>query len=530
MNTEEIKILLNRTFKNLNNPLTMGFLNEVVKCKYGYSGYPLSRAIQQYRPIVLKDNNLVVEIKSILNEEGTGRYHQVGFDKLQPSTLNDDIFQLEFKAYPSEFSSMNFSVKDGIVRHIVSSFHFIVNPDFTITSGQETLIAGLEFDIVNKTFTMLGNAVGTQDPVEYSRTFGSLPWAKGEYKMNPSQWELDVNQAILADAKFAKAAEECTLLTLLNEVPYQTIIRLYQYITVNSVKHVLHHSYLNRSLMNEISRNFMGHYNDLNDPRTMFAEADDAYGVLGINGPLAEYSEGCHQIISLDSTRVVSKMIDTIRRLTNVKTADDICKIAIILGCETIHNRESDFAKLLFVLERGYTLEELYSYLALIDKKQAVIPSNGLTILHRILNISEALTGCKKKMFPKYLKGTHDVFERNFRNEMDKRSADRKDFDDILANVVKKRSHLCVVEKDYEIYSAKSSDSGGNIYGLLTASSCGEDVVIYKKKRGKNEVLITIEGNNVTRISEKLNEVHEQNVRDWAAKHNLWVTQRNLYR
>ena len=81
-----------------------------------------------------------------------------------------------------------------------------------------------------------------------------------------------------------------------------------------------------------------------------------------------------------------------------------------------------------------------------------------------------------------------------------------------------RRKELVEDHKDYEIILVSRDELTSEIYGYILEK---DDVLHFRKKRGKLYISIRIRGNMIISISERLSEAHQNNLRAWAKRKGL---------
>lgn len=532
MTIEEIKIALTKTFKNRQDPVVMAFLEQSIENNTSYHGL-ISNKLEKYLPMYLQDHNLGFTVNGQYDENTKTRYNEILFDHNVPTKNHNGLPYPQgwFRVlranmeYPSLENTFRVTIESGQVRFGVYSDVFVFEKDFSLSLKKGPLVNGIEFDIVNKTHRMLGtSSVSGVTPQKFANDALCL-FSKG-YVLDTAAWEATVDATSSADSRFAQAAKECELAKLVQKNIWVTITLLSKYVEMNDFKYFLQDDAMRKLMEAHVNVRIGSSQDPFESLNTVFRKGANFYEVLGLKSEMAEFIDSRGRDFKLQNMVHLSKALESLSAHIKIETSQDIYKILKIVGVNDFYNQDIEFGRLVYLLNRGYTVDELYSFLNRAYIKEAVEMKEGFGLLYHIVVLNELVDGEKKKMFPKYLKVAFDVIQRQA-TWLHQEWVDGEN--DLLENNFKKKvAHLLHDGDGFEVIAPEKGQVGMKFY--LSSSMDGIDRLIFKKKRGSKGIDLVLWGDMLVHIHEKVSEKYEKAIRSWAKEKGLVVTNMGLFR
>lgn len=521
---EELKALLTKEFKDRENPAALGFLEHIAMNKYTLSEHRANRKRRHvFSPISILEYKLMMTVAVEYDEKEGTNYHEIVFEDAEKIGKGYGVLVIEpNKSFPRPQKRTVMGVKNGrvYIHELAVCYHF--DFDYHITRTEDTILSGIEFDLVNRNYRLLGiNANNCRTLVDMLKQIGGM-FAPTDSVLET--WTKDVLDNATKDSAFAAVAQECNLVALHQHGVTKIALALMQYIQFNDLKHVLNSEYYGKLYCDYLTPHVWDVNDILNHPEQQFQHGQSAAEVMGINPTREAYFRETLKCQSYVIVAQADALLETVHQVMPIHRNEDIEKIVQLIEDAYIRNAEAQLGSLIHLGKLGYTLDELHAYLAKVEKKQAIPIEMGFDALCRIVTRRELLTGEKKKFFPKYLRVVDDVFARDMNAKLDafRVSPDAQLFE----RVKNKRSELWMDEKTFEILPPPNDDTASR-----TVSVCAEgtDTLLYKKKRGTRYTTILLTGNTVIKLSENIGEQHMEHLYAWAKKNNLIIGSRKLY-
>lgn len=534
---ETQKSLLLRYWGDINNEVVENYLKNVVRMDYNETqarGYVDGTVV--YYPIYLKQFNSVIKITDIQPEDGSAPYREIILEILKEgekprlrivysTTANTSIFMLKM------LSSSSFSFYK-------TSKTIYLSDEGMVDVRYGEPVAGITVDFVAETHSAFGYYDSSYDFIK------GLKYSD-EQSMEEIDWKEFIKESIENNEAFARFAEKFKLIERAEEdlaTNLRSIVLGFEH--PKTLPFILDDRFF-KFIKDEgddwdgyFETSQVDYYNHLyNDS---IKEGDTIWQMLGIKEELVPFFE--HRLNVPDYKKfynnygMIRNFIMLSQVLTHVEYWNELRGPADIEDAISILEESghplfvnATTGKFLYLLRRGYKIHELLEYLQEIDSQQALAVKEGLDKLYKTVFYQEILSGEFHKRKPQYLIIEHMVSQRAFNNMLDATRdgvfADSKDeilcFNkESISKIGNRRNELVKEGDDFEIVNMSPEHITRD---LLTEIEEGNDILLYKKKRGKLYVPITLTGDVIISIGKKLDKKHLGNIYAWAEENHLIV-------
>lgn len=511
MTVEQLKLILSNNFKNFKDELAMGFLKEVV----GTAGYRRfhrdSNILEFYKPIYVPEYRLTFTVTTLADPAGNP-YNEVTFSEDQ-NEPKEQHFVLNELYYPTEKYTSKIDVEYDVIVVEVMGKDYGIDTNYRLKSEL--------YGTSHKLFIDLGGRKYTWDAPESEEIIRRY---LSEYNFSghdASPFLQKVANASAYSETFAKLVEEYHLASFQKFVdqPRVLVYTLIQLIVRPYVKALLA-SEPWFSLFTDNNGSYHSFQAVEND--TLYFPGEDVCTILGFPKVFNGFIQGRNlEEMRFNHIAQCFDLSDAIKSIAKTRSIDDEVEantiISLLRASRWSGYNNVAMGRMLFMFDRGYAPQELLQYLLKAERRQAISMEDGFNILFDLIVRREQLTGEKKKFFPKYLKVSHDVFNRDFGLMVN--AALSGESTKLLENINKRKLNLVEDGSDYEIVAQSTHELCET--DLISAAHNGHDIMYYKKKRGSKYVQIKLIGNTVQELSEKLPEKHLENLKKWMDKNDL---------
>lgn len=561
-NIEEIKAKLIAFWGDIDNPLVKQFLGSHLKPINSSPSDCRKYHIRKFRVLTLKDLSLNVAISHYMKmfSANVADYVDVSVTEYiaKPKSLSIGYLHhapLEVQSgecFPLKSTGeYTFSVKDGIASFYAKLDYLRLSDDGTLELIRGKSDQQVDIDLVNK--SVLVSPAG--DTMEDFLTFVSGistevasvndRWVKGlskECEKNPqlksiaeSNGLIHLAEPLCFDPEYSNIRKEVR----------ESVSKLFYYLRIYASCEGVQH-FLN----NEKGRKLL-YFNEIADKRVIWG-AEKKLGRLlsslqpGDNmcamvGFKKEYS---HIFNSLPEYLTVFDALEAVRNFKPYERYEEFKDPAIF---EEFINSFSDFnmtiddvlqdyelsGKLLALLRKGYTLKELLKYQKRGKGKLGSMSSmRSLVIaLESMLVDYYMVYGTRKKLFPNYLEENRYAInntanKKNFEKtehmipyvgfSFGTLSINSRAFD-LISN---RRSDLFCKDEEYTVSPVLPESL--DMFTARCVLFSGEDVLLFKAKRSKKEIVIILDGDVIKNtLGKKPTEIQSKLISQWALKMGL---------
>lgn len=528
MNKESIKINILRTFSLHEDKVVMNFLEKCCRVdRQNCEGYPIT-----YRPICLPVERLVVRIV---------RHEEVGNEPAR----HDVIFETS-KEFPSDGVDVQINKRFEIEKQLLTRVfikgncvHFgqypteyYLDENYTFKTDNNTARTEIIFDIVNKSIqSPQGNAELLLSQI------GGYPH---KIQTSHEEWVAQVEEESKRNPSFAKAAEECALVKLLDPELKENIGEyyfdglfipmLYAYVNIPSLTHVFRNDETLEPYMEFIThkayQTFRHPGDFLNVLETRFdRNAKNMYELIGINERWALAVDFIDKVFNPDNVRGFNKKIEEFAERLSITNSQSLRKVMEITGFSLASTPYNEFGILSYMLRNGYDIDTLHAYLSKIDEEQGLDMYRALGLLYTAFRREYFLTGNLLPIYPEYLRIKCDKQDREYMKTRDKSNDMKYDECLFIQRHRYSRKELLGTFGRYEFVCHSGSENGR--HDLYWSGDSGQDVLYVKKisKRAKEHAplhKIRLQGDNVLDLNgTRVNKDFKEAVRKWAKHHNL---------
>lgn len=496
---EEVKLNLTRVFGDNSNVYAIDFLHSVVASSWSFS----SKRDYDYPPIRIAEHDLLMLIKVRKSEETGKYYRQVSFQEIS----KDGISGAYYDIVPGELRIKGKVIKTDLINDTIrislNSLSYNLSPDYELFYDDSVVIGSNTFDIVK------GKRIKQGD----FEQLDSLQMQRPLVMKDMDKLRRDIEFISYHYPKFKEAAKACNLIETLNKEAYVSIIVLKQFVEFKSLEHILNHPKLSIKYYDYIQSTYR--CSSLGSGQcTGLKKGKNAYEVLGIPEFLISYIDSKMNL----EWRYLIEHINFINRYLRFDKKANAADVEWVdKMCDLGSRSERFMIGYSYLLDIGYTREELNRYLAKIWDKQAVRPDDSIRYLYNILSSIEVMSNCRTKFFPKHLRITFDVESRRFKNF--EKESNKKWTRDIIKSFV----------GDFDSYSITNKNVDGSPIEFCDTSRF--QYLHYKRKDGTIMGGIFIMGNTVTEISsiaQSFTPKDKENIRKWAEEHHLFYAADNI--
>lgn len=516
---EEIKLNLLNFFSDRKNKTMINFLESYYKGKtssyiniatpehlFNSSNYRRF----ELKPYRIEDYGLVMELSILKNSDETFS-HEVSF-RSERRGEEDYSCELYPRVYIEKKLQNEIVIVNGkiVIQRYANDYR--INPDYSIESEPKRVVLGIEVDIVNRQYNIIGEEANQCLNYElFTKKFMVNNVADYAWKslLSKSVKE-EINEEFKRNRAFKKAFIKYNLKNILDLKLEQLLVGMRFLVEMPNAEILFENNPITTSVLNEMTLFDPTGVMYSTSPTSILKNGNSITEILGFK---KDYPQLVPILESIRYGSIVD-FRDQLELLNQVIPLDD--ENDVLKYFELIKDNRLRFnPDLLYLGRRGYTINELYDYFKIVERKQAISKYDAIDYLYKVCNFYEIKNGRFKKLFPKSLKLMHDVFKRDINVKVETQK------DQIIKNIINKREHLYMKTDEYEILPlfGEQLDKGMVIVNAFT----GSEKVLYKSKNSTKYIEIRLYGESVRNISEKVSEKHLENIKTWAKLKNLYI-------
>lgn len=430
MNIEEIKFSLMRTFGDSKNKDVFDFLKRVVgiDTKLGsYSNYV-------FNPIYLPKIGLLVNIRR-LKDKTENEHHQIVFSVFE--SPNKKYFELKVGETHQavDIHQRSITIRDDLVCIQNLGSQYKIDDKYALIKVDRIVVNEIAFDIINK------KVIRSVENEKFDNALRRLRNILEPLSNSKSDWSKEVKDACDKNPLFAKAAQECDLASLI-DVNGVALPALYAYVVRPSVMHLTSHPELRKPFFDYLVAQDLSDGAFVNKIESLFCEGDCAYEVLGINKLWVSEIALSGRNLSIPNIKGFADMLQSIERFIPIGSTETVRKIAALIGISPQSTSANTIGELTWLYKKGYSIDDMYSYLQIIDIKQGVDLKKAFHMFYYVVRKHYFLTGDSGLFYPEYLQIEDNLQNREIKRIFNHDSFRREDHEDILNRVFDYRRNL----------------------------------------------------------------------------------------
>lgn len=552
MNKEQAKLLISSLWGDVSNEALNKFLVSHV-CKLHpnvifNNNYPeLS-----YNPIHIPLHKMNVHIRDHKNPNSDGGLSREIFftdGTLPPS----GAFIYSSRELLSEKEIRNIGIESGCIILYDSRESLQLSDDYLVKDCGFKTDEGLILDLVNRKIDYIGNH---DDAIVFLHKQNK---SDRNNTVTKTKWKSMLIEESNKTPRFSQIASELSLADLL-EACGKTLaggmsdkslvaLLMYSYIHFEELKYLLSDAWIRDSMISDIrSSHNHSRVSDARKESTFrkrLSPGSTFWEVLGFGSYLIPFLEEIRDTTYFSNLLTFSAAINLIGSYIPTVDEDSVKKLIEITrgkghyhgmtaqgylmnlenpNLKRINLDTTDCGYLLYLVKMGYTLDEVYDYLKLMERKQGVPIKEGITKLYQTVFFTEILTGKKEKILPKFLAVS---WRRNFRDfnllkEKNKTHAVKDAFGnnmlynpELLQKIINRGAHLVSKNKEFEITLPSLDKLDINDIEHLMS---GGSALCYRKKKGRNLVLFQMSGEAIVKYPDN---AHRDDFFDWARENKF---------
>lgn len=517
---EEVKLNLLKFFSDRENKAVINFLNSYYKGKtLGYINIETPEKLFkdnrlhrfELKPFLIEDYEMVMELSIVKNLDDTFS-HQISFqsDKKVDKDYSCELYPRVYVEKRLETELRIINGKIVIQRYV---YDYRINPDYSIEFEPKRIVLGMEIDIVNRQFRIIGdNANQGVDHAYFVQAFMNKYISGLERQpLYSNEFKDEIKEEFKRNPDFKKAFKKYNLQAILGLRVDQILIAMRFLVEMPNSETLFINEKLTDAVLYEVTRINSISESQNTSPNLVLKNGESITEMLGFKKDYPRLVP----ILEVMGYGNIVDLRDQIEQLSAVMSFDQ--DDSILKYYELIKQKYLCFnSRWLYLGKRGYTIDELYQYFEVVERKQAIYKHDAIDYLYTVCNLYELKTGQFKKLYPKSLKLMIDVIKRDIDENKEKNQ------EQFFDNLLKKRKELFIETDEYKIVPS-SEDTFLNKAVRVNDALVHIERVLYKSKSSSKYIEIRIVGESIRSISERVSDKHLENIKAWAKSNNLHI-------
>lgn len=523
---ESIKVNLAKHWGDISNEA----LNQYLLVSVGKASlYPqaTSQGVHQktYNDLYIESLDLTMCITDCKKGEGDEQisYRDVRFfdSKQQKRSVNLRPGDVRFANY----EHLDVRISDGLISFFYSIPQVKITPEFNVIDTDPHCTWGVWVDICNRKIGVIEPGYG--GPKTVDNFINSVYEEYKEKRDIMKKWTAELSNEMIKNSEFSDVVCKLGLDKLESFDASQLLILMHMYVINESAELIIKHAKV-RAVCIKLLTMLAGSSKDC-DGYDVFMnylrKADSAWGVIGVRDEYGAYLENYLETYAFDYLHV----INIVERYEGILDRKKLDILVSLLGGR-IDTDGTSTGHLLYLIKRGYSLEELNEYVSKLSKTQGLKASDAISLLYGTVNCTETLYPIRRKFFPNYLELANKMMSAKIKDLRDTNRLATGDacFDlgnfkynpDLFSKLVKQKSRY---EKKYDGFVVESVKSGELLVRACLDAHNDHRYLQYRKGKGKKEYKITLNGDKVVEIGPGLDKAHIKNILLWADEHDIIV-------
>lgn len=428
MNLNELKLKLSKILKNRDDYRMMKYVQSFMKTDTGdevdlfcpsdlfqtRNSRQLYYCRRDLEPILIGNSGLTLNMSVCFDKELSKTYHEILFEEGanfgRKSTLKTGVI------VPNG-NKILIEIKNKTVRIIYTEAGITADENFEFSDYIIKEIVGLEFNFDKNSIKVVGEKHFQKMPVENA----VLKLMQHMSLSDAKQIRIDLNskyKSSSAESNFIKSIHLDYLLDDYSILP----VLLYHFTKNSDIRSLLQNEGAAKLVFRKINRVYNSDNKDeqsqIFETNKYFKKGTTPSQIAGLDGPFAEFycqfGEG-KEDFRPDYLERYTEAFDKLQKHIPITSNEELQIIFNLTNCYGIHFYQN-LGFLVYLVQCGFSIIELYQTLLEMDREQAIPYNEGLHELFKLNFLNECNSGIRQKIISDSVKKDIDKAYRLFKD------------------------------------------------------------------------------------------------------------------